>query len=739
MKNKLTHLLIAFAFCAPAWAQTTVLIGGTVVDVSDFGRSTQDIEEAYVVVADGMIIDVGTADGFVPPADAEIIDATGMFIVPGLIDGFATLNDQSYANAYLYEGVTSIIGVSGGRRGDLFRSASPTPRIYELESVGDESATTDELMEDLEALHGQGIRIALLMYRIEPEQLPILVQRARELGMGTIGELAAATYAQGDAAGVDAFVHTTRYCLDLASDEMRQGVLAEPFSDDLASSKWRYYLWLSGLNGTEPVVTDLAEQFASGDAALMPTLALLYLDHPFSRNPWDETIASILSPGFIDNPANRMTGKHIFDQAHLDAYARVAGVELKLDAAFKAAGARYLAGSATDVWGTMPGISLHSELELLVRIGLTPREALAAATSNIASTFRWSDVGEVRASARADILILSNDPREDVAHLKDIVHVMQDGVLIDREALLHIAPCTDAPDGTLLAREPFEPNDSCYDEGGELLARFDYLADVSVESITYASDGLRVKGYLVQPNEPGNYPTIIYNRGGNRGFGAVSHWKITHLLARVSSWGYIVVASQYRGVAGGDGMEQFGGDEVSDVLNLIPLLDDLPNADASRMGIMGGSRGGMMTYLALAKTDRFSAAVVRCGVSDLTDWGSERPEMMEVFNDLILEFDPNDPMCLESRSAVHWADRLDKTAPILVCQGTADWRVSPRSATQFAEALLEAQHPFRLVMFEGGDHSLSEHIDEFYTLTQQWFDRYVRDQEALPNMEPHGG
>lgn len=70
-------------------------------------------------------------------------------------------------------------------------------------------------------------------------------------------------------------------------------------------------------------------------------------------------------------------------------------------------------------------------------------------------------------------------------------------------------------------------------------------------------------------------------------------------MGKMASWGYVVVASQYRGNDGGEGIEQFGGDDVNDVLNLIPVLNQLPKADTSRVGIEGGSRGGMMTYLAM--------------------------------------------------------------------------------------------------------------------------------------------
>jgi len=192
------------------------------------------------------------------------------------------------------------------------------------------------------------------------------------------------------------------------------------------------------------------------------------------------------------------------------------------------------------------------------------------------------------------------------------------------------------------------------------------------------------------------------------------------------------------GNAGGEGVEEFGGADVDDLLNLIPLLESEPSADASRLGIYGGSRGGLMTYLALSQTDRFSAAVIRAGVSDLISWQQERPEMAEVFQELIPGYDPGDDSTLLSRSPARWAERLDKSAPILILHGTADWRVSPESALRMAAALLDNRHSFRLVLLEGTDHALSENPAERDRLTKEWLDRFVRDGAPLPNLTPHG-
>jgi dipeptidyl aminopeptidase/acylaminoacyl peptidase len=282
------------------------------------------------------------------------------------------------------------------------------------------------------------------------------------------------------------------------------------------------------------------------------------------------------------------------------------------------------------------------------------------------------------------------------------------------------------------------PEDVMAPEPGTVKGEYAWLDSVEATEITYMSGGLRVKGYMVEPKGDGPYPCVIVNRGGNREFSALTPRIVALLMARIASWGYVVVGSQYRGNAGGEGVEEFGGADVDDVLNLVPLLESRPKADAMRLGMFGASRGGMMTYLALARSDRFRAAVIRAGASDLLSTRADRPEMDSLFVELIPGYDGKNEEPLIERSAVRWAGKLPKSTPILLLHGTADWRVDPHEGLDMARALLDAERPFRLVLLEGGDHRLSEHRQEADRQTRMWFDRYVKNGEPLPDLKPHG-
>lgn len=309
---------------------------------------------------------------------------------------------------------------------------------------------------------------------------------------------------------------------------------------------------------------------------------------------------------------------------------------------------------------------------------------------------------------------------------------------------------TQAQNGKIISRQAFElakfdtlMNRIAVNENGKWVYKkqYEYLSTVTLEEIFYESDGLKVKAYLVTPtgSVKGGNPSIIYNRGGNRDFGQLNEYKMVFILARVASWGYNVVASQYRGNDGGEGLEEFGGKDVHDVINLIPLVENLPNSNPEKIGMYGWSRGGMMTYLALMKTNKIKAAVVGGAIADLKMMYETRDDgMEEVFIELMPNYENDKEKLLRERSAVFNADKLSKTTPILLLHGTADWRVVPEESLNMALAMQKAKVPYGLVMFEGGDHGLNEFDDEVDNFTQAWFNKYLDNDSPLPNLEPHG-
>jgi imidazolonepropionase-like amidohydrolase len=98
----------------------------------------------------------------------------------------------------------------------------------------------------------------------------------------------------------------------------------------------------------------------------------------------------------------------------------------------------YLTATSAPVNGTMSGISMHPELEMLVRLGLSPREALAAATNNYSLQFGWNELGQIAPGRRADILVVDGDPTVNIWNARRISGLIVDGNVLDREGLLNL-------------------------------------------------------------------------------------------------------------------------------------------------------------------------------------------------------------------------------------------------------------------------------------------------------------
>lgn len=270
-------------------------------------------------------------------------------------------------------------------------------------------------------------------------------------------------------------------------------------------------------------------------------------------------------------------------------------------------------------------------------------------------------------------------------------------------------------------------------------AEFKYIDSIEIYQVTYLSDGLKVKGLMAKPKRIGEYPCIIFNRGGNRELGALDMAQGVMLLGQLAKEGYVVIASHYRGNGGSEGKEEFGGSDVNDVLILPEVLKEVEGADCNKIGMYGWSRGGMMTYIALTKTDKIKAAVVGGAVSDSYEIIKDRPDMETlVMAELIPKYYENKEAELYKRSALKWADKFPKNVPILVLHGNADWRVKPEQSLKMTLEFDKNRIPYRLIMFEGGDHGLSEHKAEVNEQVLNWFNKYLKNGASLPNMEYHG-
>lgn len=230
------------------------------------------------------------------------------------------------------------------------------------------------------------------------------------------------------------------------------------------------------------------------------------------------------------------------------------------------------------------------------------------------------------------------------------------------------------------------------------------------------------------------HPVIILNRGGSGLFGKIEARHIFSGFATMAiQSGYIVIGSQCMGFSEGGAKDEMGGEDFQSVLELKKFIDADDMADMERIGIYGSSRGAIATFKLLAETDWAKAAVVTSGLLTLLD-GTFRPEMKDHYKELFGGSEEE----RKKRSVLSWLEKLPKQAPILLMNGTSDWRVDPRNALHLSEKFLDLKIPHRLVLFEGDDHRLTKHLPESRSLAISWLDRFVKNGEPVPDMESHG-
>jgi dipeptidyl aminopeptidase/acylaminoacyl peptidase len=180
-----------------------------------------------------------------------------------------------------------------------------------------------------------------------------------------------------------------------------------------------------------------------------------------------------------------------------------------------------------------------------------------------------------------------------------------------------------------------------------------------------------IGGYICMPKIiEDKIPVLIYIRGGASIDGSWDEEDASNFLSWLASLGYIVIMSNLRV------KDELGGKEIEDIYYLETLLNELPEADMSKINIIGHSMGAINSYKILENskfTNPIGKVIILAGCSDTVDMMTRRPNLKKYWSQY---FDTNSDEQNYSRSAINWIDKIPTSLNNLyIMHGTADDRV----------------------------------------------------------------
>lgn len=233
---------------------------------------------------------------------------------------------------------------------------------------------------------------------------------------------------------------------------------------------------------------------------------------------------------------------------------------------------------------------------------------------------------------------------------------------------------------------------------GEILEKRAYPSPnpaIRLTEITYFSQGLRVKGLLAEPKAEGDYDGFLYLRGGIQNVGMVRAPRITQFAAQ----GFIVFAPYYRGNRGGEGRDEFAGDDRFDAVHGVEVLKRYSN---DRIHVFGFSRGGMMALWTAILRNDITSIVTWAGVSDATATYWERMDMRRMMKRVIGGTPKRVPEAYDARTPLFKVEEI--TAPVLIIHGLRDENVDIEHARQLEFYLEEEKKTVETWYYEQLTH-----------------------------------
>lgn len=436
--------------------RTLAFIHVTVID----GTGAPARPDMTVLIQDGRITAVGTSQALAPPAHAQVIDAQGRFLIPGLWDMHVHWYDEASLPLFYANGVTGIRIMCGypvhlqWRR----RSADGTlccPRLYVAGPIVDgpypmwpdalRAADREQGRDAVRTIAHAGYD-CVKVYDLLPHDAYLgIAAEASRLGLPFLGHVPlAVSAAEASDAGQKTIEHLTGIalaCSPLEKQLRREILAALPVKDHPDPAVLRRFQARAEARYDEIKAGALFARFVKNQTWQVPTLVAQQAhaqlaDHLAEHSPWVQYLPVAVKQRW--DSRRRATFRKLTAE-DFAAFRRSFERDLELVRTMHQAGVRFLAGTDTESLDVFPGFSLHEELALLVKAGLSPMEALQTATRNPAECLgRQDELGTVEKDKLADLVLLDANPLDDIHNTRKIHAVVLGGRLL-KHADLQVA------------------------------------------------------------------------------------------------------------------------------------------------------------------------------------------------------------------------------------------------------------------------------------------------------------
>lgn len=444
---------------ATAAAPTVAIKRVTVIDVN----GAPPRADMTVIVSGSRIAAVGESGRVRIPRGAQIVDGAGKFLIPGLWDvhvhALHKARMETFLPLFVANGVTGIRDMATNTplqevsrwKQEIASRSRIGPRIVAAGLILDGpkplNPTVSMPIEDendgreaVRLMKEQGADFIKVYSSLPRDAFYAIADEAKKQGIPIAGHLpTSVTPCEASAAGQRSFEHMLGWfesCAEKA-ERIRQGAKAAANAGEEAgpvAGMLKQIRDAERLDDAE--ARTLADVFAKHDTWLTPTLSARWAATNYDvKLPGHAARLRYISPAAQESWRRNLVFSQ-FTAAHLEKLKSGFDTKLKAIQRLHRAGARFLAGTDTGVPDIFPGFSLHDELALFTRAGLTPLEALQTATINPARFLGLEkELGSIEAGKVADLILLDANPLMDIANTTKINAVVANGRLFDRKSL----------------------------------------------------------------------------------------------------------------------------------------------------------------------------------------------------------------------------------------------------------------------------------------------------------------